>query len=158
MAVSPRAQGFLDRWLPHRRALAELVDRLPESAAGYRPWSEAMTTAALVHHIAVTVHRFQTAVAEGGFGPLPGTRPPAPTTLVEVRDLLASTTSDGQRRLGALTDQELDAILTFPPIRLEASGHRVLERALEHEIHHKGQLFVYARMLGVEPGPYAIRG
>ncbi len=140
----------------HRRALEELLTRLPDSAAGFRPWDGAMTTAALVAHIARSTNRLLQGVEAGAMTPPSGQPPAPPATMAEARDLLASATAETQALLSRLTDAQLERVIAFRP-GIEQPGAVMMAMSLDHEIHHKGQLWVYARMCGVEPPLYISR-
>lgn len=152
MAASSRAERHLRHWLRHRRPLLELVARLPESAAGFRPWEGAMTTAALVAHVARSTDRFVRAVQSGSSLSPPGAgeRPAPPATMAEAADLLRRLTEEDRACLEGVDDARLDATMEFGPLGPMAAL-ALLAAALDHEIHHKGQLWTYARMCGVEP-------
>ena len=157
MAVQ-RAEQHLRHWTRHRGALLELVERLPAAAASFRPWDGAMTTAVLLAHVARSVDRTIRAVERGSFqGPPPGGSVP-PATIEEAGTLLRSLTEEDTALLGGLSDAQFDARLEFPPPRPALPAVAALAMALDHEIHHKGQLWVYARMCGVEPPSFVRRG
>jgi len=156
LAASARAGAHLARWLRHRGALTELVAQLPEGAAGFRPWSEAMTTAALIQHIALATDRFFGAVRDGALPPPPAVRPAPPATIAEARALLEEKTAEDRRILEGLADARLDARLAFGPMG-DVPGDALLTLAIDHEIHHKGQLWTYARMCGVAPPSFVRR-
>jgi uncharacterized damage-inducible protein DinB len=159
MAIAARAERQRAHWLRHRRPLLELAGRLPASAAGFRPWDQAMTTAVLVAHVARATHRFVSAVERGALEPrAPGAAPPpAPETMDEAVALLRRLTDEDTEAFERLDDGRLDARLEFGPMGTVA-GEMLLALAVDHEIHHKGQLWTYARMCGVEPPPFAARG
>lgn len=154
---SARVPEYVQHWLRHRRALEALVDRLPESSAGFAPWAGAMTTAALVGHIAEAVTGMMHAVEAGAFTPPTGERPAPPETIAAAREVLRQRTEAGLAILEGLEDKQLDRPLEFARLGIQVSGLGLLGMALDHEIHHKGQLWVYARMCGVEPGAFISR-
>jgi uncharacterized damage-inducible protein DinB len=155
MAMASRAAQHLQHWRLHRGALEELLTRLPDTAAAFRPWDGAMTTTALVAHIARSTQRLLQGVEAGGMTPPAGT-PPPPATMADARTLLAAATRETAALLERLTDAQLDRVIAFRP-GIEQPGAVLMAMSLDHEIHHKGQLWVYARMCGVEPPLYIAR-
>ncbi len=156
MSAPTRAQQYLSHWILHRGALSDLVDRLPEGSAGFRPWPQAMTTEGLVWHIVQSTDRFFQAVRTGSMPPRPAQQD-VPQTIAAVRELLHARTATDRELLEGLTDAQFDAVLAFGPVG-ELPGVTLLGLALDHEIHHKGQLWTYARMCGVEPPSFVKRG
>jgi uncharacterized damage-inducible protein DinB len=55
--------------------------------------------------------------------------------------------------LDGLTDDQLGEVVTFPPPVKPASRTRfeMLLAAKEHEMHHRAQLMIYERLLGIVP-------
>ncbi len=71
MPTAP-AKAFRDHWRLHGRALERLAERLPASAADFRPWDgAARTTARLLNHIRGRGTRFARAIQAGSFVELP---------------------------------------------------------------------------------------
>ncbi len=63
---------------------------------------------------------------------------------------LRGNTSEIAGKLSALTDEELSQELTvFGGARWPA--YRLVDFHQEHEGHHKGQLWMMARLIGIEP-------
>lgn len=132
------------RFLAHRSVTLELAARIPDDRGDFRPWSEAMTVAALLRHMAVSHHTFARVAA--GEQPIPP--PTDPATLAEARTLLADYTTQDAEILAGLAREALERTVTFHDRTFHV--REVVALGLEHEVHHKGQLFVYARMLGVD--------
>ncbi|NBD24823.1 DinB family protein [Paenibacillus glycinis] len=143
------AQKVMKRWKMHRNALLELVAVLPESGGSWRPWDGAMTTVELVHHLAMTPDFFFSAIEERDM-----IVPPVPSTLAEARELLNRLTEEHERKLASYTEADLRLEATIPAFRVTEPIEEVLHRLIGHEAHHKGQLFVYVRMLGAVPPFY----
>ncbi|MEC0267275.1 DinB family protein [Paenibacillus anseongense] len=140
-------QQVMKRWKMHRNALQELVALLPESSGTWRPWDGGMTTIELIHHLAMTPDFFFAAIESRDM-----IVPPVPSTISEARELLQQLTAEHEQKLASYSEADLQQDATIfenvEPIV------EVLHRLIGHEAHHKGQLFVYARMLGVTPPFY----
>ena len=139
----------MKRWKMHRNALLELVAALPETGGSWRPWDGAMTTLELVHHLAMTPDFFFSAIEERDM-----IVPPVPASLTEARALLDRLTEAHEQKLASYTEADLRREATIPSFRVTEPIEEILHRLIGHEAHHKGQLFVYARMLGVVPPFY----
>lgn len=108
-----------------------------------------MTVTELVHHLAWTPDFF--------FASIDGRAmviPPVPETLTEARELLKQLTSEHEQKLASYTDEDLQKDATIDLFKITEPGVEVLHRLIGHEAHHKGQLLLYARMLGVTPPFY----
>ena len=131
-----------------------LLERVPEAHTGWRPHEKARTLGALAMHVALVPG----AVAELVSRPSPvqapefGDPPPPPTTgeLVQVFD---QSIANARQILNGMDDATSAATW-----RLVADGRELLAmpraafmRAimLNHWYHHRGQLSVYLRILGV---------
>ena len=132
------------RFLAHRSVTLELATRIPDDRGDFRPWSEAMTVAALLRHMAQSHHTFSRVAA----GEQPTPPPTDPATLEEARKRLAEYTTQDAEILAGLTREALQRTVTFHDRSFQV--REAVSLGLEHEVHHKGQLFVYARMLGVD--------
>ena len=63
-------------------------------------------------------------------------------------------TNETRVLLEGLSDDDFDKIIsTSQAFGQDVPGSVLLAMSLDHEIHHKGQLFVYARMLGFDKVP-----
>lgn len=142
-------QQVSKRWRMHRNALLELAAALPESGAAWRPWDGGMTTVELVHHLAMTPDFFFAAIEARDM-----IVPPVPASLTEARELLERLTEEHGQKLAAYTESDLRQEATIVPFNVTEPITEILHRLIGHEAHHKGQLFVYARMLGVVPPFY----
>ncbi|SFS62345.1 DinB family protein [Paenibacillus sp. BC26] len=143
-------QQVIKRWKMHRNALLELVAVLPESGGSWRPWEGGMTTVELVHHLAFTPDFFFSAIEKRDM-----IIPPLPATLAEARQLLEELTAEHERKLASYSEADLLKDATINAFNVTEPIVEVLHRLIGHEAHHKGQLFVYARMLGAVPPFYA---
>jgi len=53
--------------------------------------------------------------------------------------------------VNSLKDQDLEKVAKFPTWNWEAPIYEAIGPILEHQVHHRGQLIVYFRILGLEP-------
>jgi uncharacterized damage-inducible protein DinB len=76
-------------------------------------------------------------------------------TMDDVRKIVYDLTEVTQEELNAINDKQLEAEIEIK--NRICTGSFWLSLAKDHEIHHKGQLFTYARMVGVENLPFYVR-
>ena len=138
-------------WLKHRRILEELLKTIKEEDAAFKPWDGAMSLGELALHIAGWGNTFITLVKTGEFSK------PEPIhfqTMTQVREAVRQLTEKTLATYSSLTLEELEAVQTFPLSNFQLSGKEYLKIIHDHEVHHKGQLYIYARMTGVEKVPF----
>ena len=80
--------------------------------------------------------------------------PPVPSTLTEARELLEQLTKEYQQILESYTESDLQKDATIEVFKITEPVEEVLHRLIGHEVHHKGQLILYAHMLDVKPPFY----
>jgi uncharacterized damage-inducible protein DinB len=141
------AEDLLKNWQGHRALTRRTIEAFPEdklfsfSLGGMRPFSELATE---FIRMAVPI---VDGVATGRWSEFGGVKP---TTKAEIFKLWDEQT------------QELNAKFpTIPPHRFtevdkafgqwEMPGIATIQYAIDNEIHHRGQGFVYLRALGIEP-------
>jgi uncharacterized damage-inducible protein DinB len=144
-------QQLLEHWQGHRRLTRRVIDAFPEerlfhfSLGSMRPFSE------MVIEFLKMAEPIVHGVATGKW--------------VSKEDLGSPAT---KAELLALWDQATEAINTLwptiPPHRFaevdkafgqwESSGLNTILYAIDNETHHRGQAYVYLRVLGIEPPPF----
>ena len=143
-----------------RPGLVRLVTALPEPGFDFKPQPELMTARELVVHIAEAERSWVHCVLEGATeedwvvphdDPALGYRlvvdAPDHASLLAMLERWHRPTQAWLDRPDSELAHEVDS---------EAKGRRytvhwILDRVHEHEIHHRAQLGVYLRMLGIEP-------
>jgi uncharacterized damage-inducible protein DinB len=142
--ISPEA--LLEHWQGHRRVTRRMIEAFPEkelfeySIGGMRPFAVLATE---MLNMAVPIAR---GVASGAWTG----EDPKPTTRAEILKLWDESTA------------ELDRVWkTIPPHRFQevdtafgqwkGTGIWMILYAIDNEIHHRGQGYVYLRSLGIEP-------
>ncbi|MCL6631417.1 MAG: DinB family protein [Alicyclobacillus herbarius] len=151
-----QVEQVLNHWLSHRQALMDLLAVIPSDKADFRPWEKAMSVKELALHVAGSTYKFVTSVAAGRFEP--GWPQLQAETMEETRRILAEYTEKSRSALANLSTAQLDAVVDAQAVfGFSAPGSVFLTSAIDHEIHHKGQLFVYARLVGVESVPFFVK-
>ena len=148
------ASGLLENWQGHRRLTRRVIEAFPEdklfqfSVGGMRPFSE----------LAWEFIRMALPIAEGV----------ATGTWTEFKAAKPTTKQDLLRIWDAQTAALTEKFNQIPPHRFseidkafgqwEAPGLATIQYAIDNEIHHRGQGYVYLRALGIEPPPFWERG
>ncbi len=139
-----------DRWVGVRRGLAALFGQLEDGDLSFVPFPGSRDVGALLRHIA---HEEEIEVTWGARRALLEL-PPEPAaseyaTLAGIRPLLESVHEGTLAYLGALTQAAIEARIETAWGESTRLGD-LLWHALEHEIHHRGELSLILGMLGRE--------
>lgn len=150
-----RPEFFADHFLRHREVTQALATRLPDERASFTPWPGAFTLAGLIAHMAATHHMFvNIALGREWAWPDPAA---LPQDMAGVRALLDDLTARDAADIAAMTPDALAGPLRSA-INRDLPPWEWLDKAREHEIHHKGQLMLYARLCGEEVPFFRSRG
>jgi hypothetical protein len=143
-------EQLLHHWQGHRRLTRRMIEAFPEDKLFTFSLGSMRTFGAL----AMEFVRMTVPIARGvATGKWTSAEPPEPKSKA---DLL---------RLWDDDTRELDRIwATIPPRRFqevdkafgqwENSGYATILYGIDNEIHHRGQGYVYLRVLGIEPPPF----
>jgi len=133
----------------HRSALEALYLQLSADQGGFRAWEGGLSLIGLADHLAATSGRVPAMLR----GEVPAPDAPASTTLAEAQARLTASTEQMLTLLDHLNDQTLSREVTvFGGARMTVDG--LMDIVLAHEAHHKGQVWVMARLLGLQPPRY----
>ena len=133
----------------------KVLDRVPEGQFDWRPHPTSMTLGRLAEHLAEMPQSATIAMAQDGIE-MTTARPPdyrSPATRAEVLAMFDANLRTGRGHLVNKTDGEFDA-----PWTLTAGGKQMFTMpkatvlrvfVINHMVHHRGQMTVYLRMLGV---------
>jgi uncharacterized damage-inducible protein DinB len=129
-----------------------VLERVPDDQLGWRPHKKARTLGELALHVAGTPGAVATLAAQSEIQ-APTFTDPSPTSASELIPALDESIATAKRVLGKMDDATLNAkwrmmrdgreIMSIPRIALLRSI------MLNHWYHHRGQLSVYLRELGV---------
>lgn len=127
----------------------QVANDFPAENYGFRPAPESRSVAGALMHLVTSLDGFNwmelaAAAAE---------EEKAPRTKEQIVQLLERTGEEFAARLASGTDEFLAQVVTFPPPVSPPSKTRfeMLLGAKEHEMHHRAQLMVVQRMLGITP-------
>ncbi|KIL50953.1 DinB family protein [Jeotgalibacillus campisalis] len=139
-------------WLSHRQALIELVEVIDNEHLHFRPWEDAMSVSELVQHTADSTGMFIQTVQNGEL--TPPSKNQKIDSISELQDYLQAATEQTLADLKSLSEEKLEKNVEF--FGSVMPGYALLESGKDHEIHHKGQLFTYARLTGAKDLPFFI--
>jgi uncharacterized damage-inducible protein DinB len=147
-----------------RKNTLQIAEEIPEDKYGFRPAEGTKTVGELLAHIALS-GKFQERInlvekrttLEGfDFPKLMGelmAEQAKPRTKAEIIALLTSQGEKFAKALEALADDFLGQRVSMPPGAEPGVRTRfdMLASVKEHEMHHRGQLMLIERMLGITP-------
>lgn len=145
------AEEFAKQWRRQRDVLETLLERVPDGKENFAPWDGAMTLGQLAIHIATVGQMFAHGAATGEIS-----QPQAPwTTMADVRSAVHELTGQTQTTIDSISDERWEAMVDLTKVfGREMKVSAMLYSMRDHEIHHKGQMFVYARMAGADNLPF----
>lgn len=144
------ADSLLKNWQGHRKLTRRTIEAFPEdklfqfSVGGMRPFSE---MAWEFIRMAVPIAK---GVATGKWEEYKGPKPTSKKELLQLWDEQTTELNDKFRQIPAYRFSEVDKAFG----QWEGSGLTTIQYAIDNEIHHRGQGFVYLRALGIEPPPF----
>ena len=144
------ASEVLEHWQGHRRLTRKVIEAFPEdklfqySSGGMRPFAE----------MAWEFIRMAVPIVDGvSTGKWEDYNAPKPATKSELLRLWDEQTEEINEKFPAIPPhrfREVDKAFG----QWESTGLRTIQYAIDNEIHHRGQGYVYLRELGIEPPPF----
>jgi len=151
---------MLAKWYIHRRGVIREVSSIPPSRLTFRATLETRSILEIVHHLLeysiITVEelvRTDTNLHRASMAQLVNIYAPNITradTQEKLVNLLVEQYRDAESRLKDLGDLHMLQLVT----RLDGSRDTrfaLLQESIQHEMYHRGQLTIYARLLGLVP-------
>ncbi|MGE0360567.1 MAG: DinB family protein [Vicinamibacterales bacterium] len=152
----PRPPALPERLADLLRALdtargrtARLAAGIPDSAFDWAPTPGAFTCADLLRHLAAAERHLFVEVALGGVSRYPGHDKSLAYGREGVLAYLDAMHEESMALLQRLDDEALERRVA-PPTGAQIPTWRWLQLMTEHEAHHRGQLDLMLRLLGVE--------
>lgn len=144
-------QSYIAGWLSHRNALIALLDKIQDQDLNYKPWEGGMSLEKLTLHVVDSTAMFAKIVRGGETA---AGNHNSFDSAAALKAYVQERTNETKADLEAITEEQLNAEVQFANMTM--SGQAMLDMAKEHEIHHKGQLFTYARLTGAQDLPFFI--
>jgi hypothetical protein len=141
------AEDLLKNWQGHRRLTRKTIEAFPEdklfqfSLGGMRPFSE---MAWEFIRMAVPIVE---GVSTGKWEEYKGAKPTSKSELLRLWDAQTTRLNEEFARIPPHRFSEVDKAFG----QWEDPGIATIQYAIDNEIHHRGQGYVYLRALGIEP-------
>jgi uncharacterized damage-inducible protein DinB len=145
--------GMLQELDQETQTTRRVLERVPENQLAWRPHAKARTLGQLALHVAMVPGGVAELVASPSPAQAPQFADPSPTSAAELVPALDQSIAKAKKALGGLDDATL--LATWRMMQGERELFAVPRVALlrsvmlNHWYHHRGQLTVYLRELGV---------
>jgi len=124
-----------------------VIEAIPLDKGDYRPDAVSKTALELAWHIVASEHRFFSGIPVGAFDFSPIPRPESAANSAGIAAWFEESFAGNLRKLEELSGEQLARSMDFRGMfQLPAVGF--VQLALNHTIHHRGQLSVYVRPMG----------
>ena len=147
------ANELLKNWQGHRRLTRRVIEAFPEdklfqfSVGGMRPFAE----------MAWEFIRMALPIVDGvstkKWEEFKGTKPTTKSELLHLWDAQTAELDEKFPKIPPYRFSEVDKAFD----QWEMPGLGTIQYAIDNEIHHRGQGYVYLRALGIEPPPFWVR-
>ncbi|HZS09237.1 MAG TPA: DinB family protein [Blastocatellia bacterium] len=149
-APAPHLEGYIKNWNRIHKQSTALMATAPDDKYDWKTCDSAMTLGELMNHLWQAEVGLVEAVLTGNF---PKEFPAAKKTTAELLATFDQAHEECVAKVAALTPEQLgETVAPFGPDKA-MSRQALLHAMHEHEIHHRGQLYTYLRILGVEVPP-----
>ncbi len=144
------AEGVLANWQGHRRLTRRTIEAFPDdklfafSLSGMRPFAEMVCE---FLRMAVPI---VDGVSTGKWEDFKMTKPETKSDLLRLWDAQTAELDEKFPKIPHHRFSEVDKAFG----QWEMSGIATIQYAIDNEIHHRGQGYVYLRTLGIEPPPF----
>ncbi|HEX4562591.1 MAG TPA: DinB family protein [Gemmatimonadales bacterium] len=158
----PLSQMMLHEFDQEMVATRKMLERVPDGNPEWRPHDKSMTLGRLATHVAELPHWTGRALMEPGFDVMPGGVRRPPLVVESTRERLAlfdQRAADARATLAGTSDDTFNESWSFirggTPAWTATRYYGYRRMMQNHLIHHRAQLGVYLRQLGVPiPGMY----
>jgi uncharacterized damage-inducible protein DinB len=131
------------------RITRKIIEAVPADQGDYRPDGVSKSALDLAWHIASTENFFMDGIAAGEFDYTRGKRPDSIRTAADVAAWYGEAFQTNFDRLAQLSSEQLLKIVDFRGM-FQYPVIVYLQFAINHSIHHRGQLSVYLRPMGAK--------
>lgn len=143
-----------------RKNTIQVAEDIPEEKYSFRAAPDTMSVAEILAHLAATpswaeachFNEKKSTVAMEDFGRWMGANSAREKSLTSKAQIVAALKEDGERfakGLESISDAQLGETVTLP--NGTKSRFEMLLGVKEHEMHHRAQLFLIERMVGIVP-------
>lgn len=151
--MKKESKYYINKFLAHREVTRSLVNKLYPAHYNYQPTATSMTAEELVIHMLDSFHQFVCLAAQSPYQKLYDE-----TEQVNLLELVDRYTDTSLKLLESFDDEMLEAAIDANYLLgKELPAWKLIEEAIEHEINHKGNLFVYMREIGYKQLPMYVK-
>jgi len=154
------AKDMADSWRTVRKNTIQVAEDIPEDKYSFRAAPETMSVAEIFSHLAVTPYWAQqchfvdkkSTVTSEDFGKWMGEVGKHASTLTSKAAIVDALKKNGEQfasQLETLSDAQLGEMVGLP--MGNKTRFEMLLGVKEHEMHHRAQLFLIERLLGIVP-------
>jgi uncharacterized damage-inducible protein DinB len=143
------AAELFGHWRVVRRGLLEALDRLTDQQLGFMPHERLWSLGTVARHIANAEEGWFRHIATGELEAWPPFVIEGEATVESVKNLLAETHRRTEEYLTTLDATELDRTIEAP-WGAGLSQRWIIWHVLEHEIHHRAEIYLMLGMMGME--------
>jgi hypothetical protein len=147
------ATGLLQHWQGHRNVTRKTIEAFPEDKLFHFSIGEMRPFAEMAWEFIRMAVPIIDGVASGKWEEYKGSKPETKDDLLRLWDLQTIQINEKFPRIPPRRFSEVD--LAFG--QWEGSGLKTILYAIDNEIHHRGQAYVYLRALGIVPPPFWLR-
>jgi uncharacterized damage-inducible protein DinB len=140
----------------YRAVTLQVLDVVNDEDLSWRPTSDQYSLGQQLIHIAQTEDVYSAGLFEGDWNWERARFPNPMPTLVELRKFFAEVRGRTLESLEGISVRDLGRVVPIPDSPVEASLRSWLWFILEHELHHKGQIWLYLRQMGYTAPFYAM--
>jgi uncharacterized damage-inducible protein DinB len=148
-----QAKFILDTWLPTLKSEHEttkrVIEAIPLDKGDYRPDAFSKSALELAWHIVAAEKRFLTGIPVGAFDFSPIHRPESIKNSAGIATWFDETFATNLKSLEGLSGEALAKMIDFRGI-FQLPAAAFVRVALNHTIHHRGQLSMYLRPMGAK--------
>ncbi|TKC19497.1 DinB family protein [Robertmurraya kyonggiensis] len=141
-----KSETVLSHFLSHREVTKELVHKIEENQYDFKPTETSMRTQTLVKHMIHAFYAFATIAQTGDPSFLSKKPVDQETNLIDLVEKYTTLTIETIRSIN--DDDLLREIDLTKQFGRKLTSKQLLQMAIDHEINHKGNLFVYLRLMG----------
>lgn len=142
MTIASELKGY---FLSHRTVTNELIHKIEKQHYNYKPTETSLSAQKLIIHMLTSFYSITSAAAKQR----PKKLHDATASDLNLSELAKTYTTETLALLDSLSDEDFSEIIDLSDtMGMKLSAKRFIHVAIDHEINHKGNLFVYVREMG----------
>lgn len=149
-------EDLIEHLQRYRSITLQVFDLIDDGDLHWRPSADQYSLGQQLLHIAQAEDRFIHGLFEGDWSFDRVRFPKELPDLEEMRALFGKVREHTLERIGQVDPAELGKVVEIPDSPVDHTLRSWLWFILEHELHHRGQVWGYLRAMGVTPPFYAI--